>query len=90
MAAAIFWFALAVLVIRLIKKGCFQGGKSLEGDIPLTEIKKFLHLTLVRTGYESCVIEITLALLAFLSQNVAVISMFSLDLPCAGEREALL
>ena len=56
----------------------------------LTEVEKLLDSLSVGTGYESCVVKVSFTLFRFLGQNVAVISVFSLDFPCAGEREALL
>ncbi len=56
----------------------------------LTEVEKFLDSLGVGSGHECCVVEVSLTLFRLLGQNVAVVSVLSLDLPCAGEREALL
>ena len=56
----------------------------------LTEVEELTNLLCVGAVYESCVVKISLALFALLSQDVTVIGVFSLNLPCAGEREALL
>lgn len=56
----------------------------------LAEIEKRLHLAHVGAVYKCGVVEVSLALSALLCQNVAVVSVFSLDLSCAGECETLL
>ena len=56
----------------------------------LAEIEKRLHLAHVCAVYECSVVEVSLTLSALLCQNVAVVSVFSFDLSCAGERETLL
>ena len=56
----------------------------------LSEVKKITHLFLIGAGHESCVVEVSLTFFTLLSQDVAVISVFPFDFPCAGERETLL
>ena len=60
------------------------------GFLGLAEVEKRLHLAHVGAVYKSGVVEVSLTLGALLCQNVAVVSVFSFDLSCAGERETLL
>lgn len=56
----------------------------------LAKVKELANLLEVCILNQSCVVEISLTLFALLCQNVAVISVFPFDFPCAGERKALL
>ena len=56
----------------------------------LTKTQQVLNLLNVCYVNESVVNEVSLLLLCFLSQNVTVVSMMSLDLTCSGEAETLL
>ena len=56
----------------------------------LAKAKELANLLEVCILYQSCVVEISLTLFALLCQNVAVVSVFPFDFPCAGERKTLL
>lgn len=56
----------------------------------LTKIEQVANLFHVGACNECRMVQITLALLGLLRQDVAVVSVFTLDLSRAGEREALL
>ena len=55
----------------------------------LLQRKKFLYSLLIYFAEDSEVVEISLLLLGLLCENVAVISVLSLDLSRSGKREAL-
>lgn len=55
-----------------------------------TDVKKLSNLTLVCTCYKCSVVKISFTLFRLLCQDVAVVSVFSFEFPCPGEREALL
>ena len=88
-AANFLWFALAEHDTRLIKNFCcfcFASGCAARR---LAEVKEFANLTHVGACHESGLVKIAFALLALLCQDVAMISVFPFDFPCAGERETL-
>lgn len=53
------------------------------------ESQKVFNLTQVGIGYQSSVVEVAFAFLGLFGQDVAVIGVFTLNLACAGESEAL-
>ena len=55
----------------------------------LSQVEQFAHGLAVGIVHQSGVVEVAFALGRFLCQNVAVISVFSFDFACAGERETL-
>ena len=59
-------------------------------DINLAEAEQIAYLLEIRLVNESLVNQITFLFLCFLSQDVTVVSMMSLDLTCTGETESLL
>jgi hypothetical protein len=56
----------------------------------LTQTEKVANLLEVAAVYDSLMNQITFLLLSLLCQNVAVVSVMSLDLTCSGETESLL
>ena len=56
----------------------------------LTETQQVTNLLHVASVNDCVVNQITLLLLCFLCENVAVVSVMSLDLTCTGETESLL
>ena len=59
-------------------------------DIKLTQAKQVTNLLEVAAIYDSRMNQITFLLLGLLGENVAVVSMMSLDLTSSGETESLL
>ncbi len=59
-------------------------------DLKLTQTKQVANLFEVGTVYNCLMHQITLLLLGLLSENVAVVSVMSLDLTSSGEAESLL
>ena len=68
----------------------FDFSALIKHPICLPEVEKFANLFDICFVHEGCVVKISLALFALLRQDVAVISVFAFNFPCAGEREALL
>jgi hypothetical protein len=59
-------------------------------DVGLAKEEKFADLLAVGSDDEVAVLQIALLLLTFLGQDVAVISVMTLDLTRSGEHESLL
>lgn len=60
------------------------------GPVPLSESEEAADLFDVSACHQSCLVEVAFTFLRFFCQDVAVISMLTLNLSRAGEREALL
>ena len=56
----------------------------------LLKNKELLYTTLIHLVEDGEMVEIPLLLLGLLRENVAVVSVTSLNLTCTGERESLL
>jgi hypothetical protein len=59
-------------------------------DLKLTQAKQVTHLLEVAAIDDSLMNQITFLLLCLLGENVAVVSVMSLDLTSSGETESLL
>lgn len=59
------------------------------GKIGGLDAQEAFYLLYVGGVYQTGVVEVAFTLLRFLGENVAVVGVFTLDLPCAGERKAL-
>ena len=64
--------------------------KTLCPEVGLAKEQQLAHLLAISRHDEVAVLEVTLLLLGFLCQDVAVISVMTLDLTRSGEDEALL
>lgn len=59
------------------------------GKLLLLQTEKSFNVTFVNLADSAEVGEVAFLLLGFLSENVALVSVFSLDLSCSGKSKAL-